>query len=468
MTDVIVTKRINQISHDSRNFIIVGVIIAKSDPKFFDSASFSSGNDSGSARGVITLTIRDSERDTINSTIWGSQFIIDSYDSQFHIGDVVTITKAKVGPVGHDKSEQFKPTTTSAFSLSFAEQDGSRIKLYEGHDIDQFKRLLAVAPVPAAETYPLADIASGGQSISGRSVNVLVVVQNIRARKQIVIAKTGKIKYLREVIVMDASHAGMSMKFWNHEYVERIEKWIPLTTVLLITDVRIEYNQYYKAICLGMNSKTIVTEDPAIEEGDHLLVHAMKATGQDSDMTSSLTSNAIDPNTINSVMTIQQILDRAEGDLKDDQEQFAALCYAVITKFDLDGYSRITSRKCLNCKTMLRQSEERCNRTECLHNPYNISVYFDIPVDMTDHTGTLSNCRLTSQAAENTLNCKVEAFLKMSDLQKGKLKWRFLLERCALKFVIKRKSPIRFQTMVSIVECVIAKPQEVESKIKVY
>ncbi|XP_058838630.1 protein hold'em [Topomyia yanbarensis] len=468
-SDIVVTKRICQIDQESRNFILIGVIIAKSDPKFFESSSLRQGKDSTSARGVMTLTLRDSERDTINCTIWGSQLMIESYDSLFHIGDVVNITKPKVLASCHDRSEQFNPRSTSSFSLSLGEQDESKIKLHEGSRLDLMKKLVSVATVPASETYPLADISAGGQHINGQSVNILVVVRSVRPKKQIVIAKTGKLKYLREVILMDASHAGMSMKFWNNEFVERIDKWVPLTTVLLVMDVRVEFDQYYKFVCLGMSGRTIITEDPAIEDADKLLVHAMKhPCVQDFDATYSLSSSATDPVTITSVMTVQQILDRSEGDLKTEEEQFTALCYAVITKFDLDGCSRITGRKCVNCKTFLRISDSKCQKETCQSHLQNISVYFDIPVDITDHTGTLTNCRLMSQAAENTLNCKVDSFLKMGDAQKGKLKWRYLLERCSLKLIVKRKSPIRFQTLYSIVECSLANPQEVESKIKVY
>lgn len=121
-----------------------------------------------------------------------------------------------------------------------------------------------------------------------------------------------------------------------------------------------------------------------------------------------------------------------------------------------------------NCKTLLRISDNKCQREECQGTHYHININFDIPVDITDHTGTLANCRLMSQAAENTLHCKVEAFLKMGDAQKGKLKWRYLLERCAVKLVIKRKSPVRFQTLYTILDCSVASPKEVGSKIKVY
>lgn len=364
-SEILITKRINQINQDSRSFILVGVIIAKSDPKFFEStSSLRSAGSASSSRGVLTLTIRDSDRDTINCTIWNSSQIIESYDNLFHIGDVVNITKPKVISSGFDRSEQFNPKSTSVYSLSLGENEDSKIKLHDGSGLEQIRKLISVPTVLASDTYLLADIATGGQGINGQNVNVLVAVRSVRPRKQIVIAKTGKLKYLREVIVMDTSHAGMSIKFWNNEYVERIDKWIPLTTILLIIDVRVEFDQYYKSICLGMSGRTIITEDPAMEEADKLLIHVMKTSTHDTELVYSASSNTTDrkiamsneesslslsyffkASTITSIMTVQQIVDRAEGDLKTEEDHFTALCYAVITRFDLDGCSRIISRK---------------------------------------------------------------------------------------------------------------------------
>lgn len=293
-TDIIVTKRISQINQDARSFVVTGVVIAKNEPKYFESSSSQYAGNGSSSRGVLTLTIRDSDRDTINCTVWGSQLMIDSYDGMFHIGDVVNVTNPKVLPSAQDRGEQFNPRSTSQWSLSLGENGDSGIKLYEGAALEQFRKLVTAATVLSSDTYPLADIASGGQSITGQNVNVLVVVRAIRPRKQIVIAKTGKMKNLREVIVMDTSHGGMSMKFWNSEYVDRIDKWIPLTTVLLIMDVRIEYNQYHKSICLGMSGKTIITEDPAVEEADQLLLHVMRVPLSESDVAQSLFDGSID------------------------------------------------------------------------------------------------------------------------------------------------------------------------------
>lgn len=40
---------------------------------------------------------------------------------------------------------------------------------------------------------------------------------------------------------------------------------------------------------------------------------------------------------ISDVMTVQQINDKADGILRTDGDHFTAICYATVTKFDIDG-----------------------------------------------------------------------------------------------------------------------------------
>ena len=48
-------------------------------------------------------------------------------------------------------------------------------------------------------------------------------------------------------------------------------------------------------------------------------------------------------------MTVQQVLDRASADSLDnsggDDSQFTGLLYALLTHYDLDGYTRLVVRK---------------------------------------------------------------------------------------------------------------------------
>uniref|UniRef100_A0A182KAN9 Replication factor A C-terminal domain-containing protein n=1 Tax=Anopheles christyi TaxID=43041 RepID=A0A182KAN9_9DIPT len=248
------------------------------------------------------------------------------------------------------------------------------------------------------------------------------------------------------------------------------EQWLPLKTTLLIVDARVEFNAYYKTICLAVDRKTIITQDPIVPQLTKLLNHAKTIPTQDIDVVCSLSSGSVDPSTINTVMTVQQILDRTEGDLVQEEDQFTACCYAVLTRFDLDGSSRIVSERCVHCRMLVREPNARCPKYECPgHTAANAREgFFDITVDISDHTGTLTGCRMVGQVAETVLNCDVTTFVRLTDAQRTQLKWKYLLDRCAVRLIVKRRSAVRFQNLYSIVDCAIADPAEVEAKLKVY
>ena len=44
-------------------------------------------------------------------------------------------------------------------------------------------------------------------------------------------------------------------------------------------------------------------------------------------------------------MTVKHLYARAEGELKDDKEQFTVVLYAMLTHFDFDGIGQVISRR---------------------------------------------------------------------------------------------------------------------------
>uniref|UniRef100_A0A182RD30 MEIOB-like N-terminal domain-containing protein n=1 Tax=Anopheles funestus TaxID=62324 RepID=A0A182RD30_ANOFN len=480
-SEISTVKTIAQINDETRNFILVAVVIAKSDPRFFSGHPKRRGTFEAepvdtsieTARGVLTLTLRDSERDTINCTVWGKADTITHYDHSFEIGDVVDVHRPQVSSSLFGRSEQYSPTVTSPYCLTINDQTQvAQITRHEGtQDAQRFTALLKAPLVQPGTTIPLADIVASGSGCNGETFNVLVVVRAVRAKRDIRVARTNQVKSFREVVLMDCSHSGVLMKFWSESYIRWSERWTPLKTVLLIVDARVEFSDYYKAICLAVDRKTIITQDPSLPQLNNLLSHAQTIPKQDIDVVCSLSSGSVDPSTINTVMTVQQILDRTEGELVQEQDQFTALCYAVITRLDLDGPSRIVSERCVHCRTLVRGQDIACPKYDCLGHITPGAAresFFDITVDITDHTGTLTGCRMVSRVAETVLNCDVATFKRQTEEQKTHLKWNFLLDRCAVRLIVKRRSAVRFQNLYSIVDCTIADPAEVEAKLKVY
>lgn len=75
--------RLNNLNINIKNALIVGIIIAKNSPR-----TVGSKKKNGESRGVTSFTIRDSEIDTINVDVWGSEYFVLTFYERFLVGDV--------------------------------------------------------------------------------------------------------------------------------------------------------------------------------------------------------------------------------------------------------------------------------------------------------------------------------------------------------------------------------------------
>lgn len=156
-------------------------------------------------------------------------------------------------------------------------------------------------------------------------------------------------------------------------------------------------------------------------------------------------------------MNIQQINTKIDEVCHSQpEEQFTALLYAAITYMDLDGLSTIVTTRCTLCKCQVSNLLNKCENVNCIREDVPTEVAFDLKVKLSDHTGSLLNCKITGATAERILKCKVSDFLNMSDDEKTVLKWKFLLERHELRLVVlcvRGRLPL-----ISIVGCNMANP----------
>lgn len=75
--------RLNQLNINIKNAIIIGIIIAKNSPR-----TVGSKKKNGDNRGVTSFTLRDSDIDTINVDVWGSEYFVITIYERFLVGDV--------------------------------------------------------------------------------------------------------------------------------------------------------------------------------------------------------------------------------------------------------------------------------------------------------------------------------------------------------------------------------------------
>ncbi|KAL3279948.1 hypothetical protein HHI36_017454 [Cryptolaemus montrouzieri] len=448
------------------NALIVGVIIAKQDPRQF---ADSKNPDAGSSRAVLNFTFRDSPQDFINVTYWSTSEKIMDIDANFHIGDVVELVRPQIIIRKYnDHSEQFRPKVTSPYSLTM--NDSSNILLHDGAQLKLYKDLLRLPTKPPGFV-PIRDIHNGGLSLKDTYADILGAIAHIGNMRTVKLKNGGEASLI-EIILFDQTNPGIRITIWNREYINKASNWEPRKTILFVTDVKIDWSAYHNAVVAKFTNRSILTENPISQEAENLAKFAQHAPLQVPSFIDQIAVNLTDVELIQNVMSIQQVQNKLNLSKDSPNVQFTALIYAVVTQLDLDGLGRLISRKCGHCKSLIKTTNpsDKCENTMCPvgQNTEFVEpdVSFDIRMSISDHTGSLSDCRLSGKAAEKILGCSVQEFLQTSADERAKLKWKYLLERCAIRvvvFSINNQRPI-----ISVQGCSIPDSLEIAQRIPVY
>uniref|UniRef100_A0A336LTA1 CSON015497 protein n=1 Tax=Culicoides sonorensis TaxID=179676 RepID=A0A336LTA1_CULSO len=319
-------KQIKDLNAGDQKIVLTCLVISKADPKFFEF--------NGQQRGVWNLILRDTEKDYINCTIWNTDEKIHDLNSIISIGCIVDIENPKI--TIEDEDQAFQPKCSSRFLLTIDDKRGN-ITLNNDFDVNNQLKILLKCPLKNTnEILRLADVSLYDKNSVGELVDLLVAIRYNRPAREILVPKTGLKKKYKSLIVMDRSNHGMSLNLWSTQSVERAENWPPLQTILFITDVRVGFSEYFQTITLTETVKTLFIVNPIGKEAEELAMYVMSTPLKDIEV--SLSDDMIDVNRINDVMTVQQILEKSEGNVtRTEGDQFTALCYGVLTKFDLDG-----------------------------------------------------------------------------------------------------------------------------------
>ncbi|CAH1155516.1 unnamed protein product, partial [Phaedon cochleariae] len=448
---------------NQENCLIVGIIIGKKRPrKFVDTKA-----PVEVFRGVWNFTFRDSPQDYINVTYWGSSEVVFQANDKFHTGDVVEIINPSVNVRKfNDYGEQFLPMVTSPFSLSL--HDRSSLILHGGNPL-YYNGLLSYPTKPIVGFLSLRDIHNRGASIKDH-IDILVAVRGL-GQVRTVTSKSNEMMQVRTVEVFDHTSPNLKIEIWEPDIIQRSEKWRPRLTALFITDLKVQWSDFQRQFIAKVTNRTIITENPQGNEVQLLLNYAQTAPIETFEIVDQMINTLPDPATIQDVMSVKQIQDKINIHIQENRlvnKQFTALLFAFVTTLDLDGLSKTLVIKCGHCKLQMKGSN--CENSECptvyekeMADP---EFNFDIQITLTDHTGTLTNCKFRGHVVEQALNCTARDFSNMSDDDKCTLKWKYLMERCAVSIAVLfvgRQNPI-----ISVVQVRLADSLEVSRRLPIY
>ncbi|XP_061205189.1 meiosis-specific with OB domain-containing protein isoform X2 [Neopsephotus bourkii] len=402
---------------------VIGVVIGKTDVR-----GFPDRKNIGSERYTFSFTIRDSPTYFINVNSWGREEYIKSLSESFRVGDCVTIENPLIQSKEAEREEKFNPVTPSCYKLILSENH-SVVRTFSCYEMDT--KLLSLLHLPVKDPqdyYSLGDIIANGQSLDGRILNLLAAVMSVGEPKYFITSDKRKGQRC-EVKLYDETEMSFPIVCWDNESIQLAQSWIPRETVIFASDVKINFDKFRNCMTATVISKTIITTNPV--------------------------------ETIVDVYTVEQLKEKAlQSDVK--LETIYGVIYGYISTLNIDdNASKVVRNRCSTCRFIVNEVSNTCTFcSDTSSDLKSIFASFEIPIDVTDHTGTLYSCYLSDCVAEEALGCTVQEFLALAEDKKTALKWQLLLERSKIYFKITVSPSWRTGMKVNVLSCKLADPIE--------
>uniref|UniRef100_A0A1A9VG56 MEIOB-like N-terminal domain-containing protein n=1 Tax=Glossina austeni TaxID=7395 RepID=A0A1A9VG56_GLOAU len=455
-------KKLSELHPDISNALVIALVVNKTEPNIFTAK-----NDT-QYRGVMNFTIRDSEQHIINCKVWDRQEKVLHYYENVKLGDIVDIICPKITLYQEKKDVKqpsYQPLATLPITLILTEGEGY-LEKHSYHDLNSYSKIRQLWRLPHKPLHGvlnLADIKTSNNNIKTQSFffDFLVMVGSVKPLREFKTPRDNKLKRCLEMVVFDkSSPGGVLLTIWQRDWIERaLEFWKPLHTILHLIDFKVSYSDFYKSCTLSLTRRSLIYENPYGQETQALAQFASTMSKTDFEAVNQIQIETLPkPEDVCTIMTVKQIYDRIQGSLIDDKQQFTAVLYAMITKFNLDLPNFLINKRCKSCHRFIPKEKSACDSEKCLlefsfgHSGDNYETFFNINVRLSDHTGTLIEAALTDSIASRLLGLNTTEFLKLKDEQLDKLKWSFLMDYFEVKVVIRKPSISRKKLMILVLD----------------
>ncbi|KOC62456.1 Uncharacterized protein C16orf73 like protein [Habropoda laboriosa] len=425
-------QALKSLQPDMQNALVIGIIVHSFNMKTIDATRtrFNNGE-----RAVWTFTLRDSEKDSINVTAWGSAQFVRKLSSDFHIGSVVEVINPKVTERRpEDRNELFVPTVSSPCRLTVNEGN-ALVQIHDAPTRAAYELLLMLPIKNLTGLRTLKSIFENLEALRDQYLDVLIVVTFISDVRNVITRDGRSIKFRSFEASDGTTGEVVSLVLWENEWIERAALWVPKSTVILLIDAHIAYDNFKKKIALCTGRKTIITENPSIPQ-TATVRNAVQYYENDIMSGNFVTPN---PSTITSVMTIQDISNKLnKKPTQGERIQFAIILKAYVMDINVESTNPgVLSTRCALCKKIILNDRDSCMNLECPSGngtrvPMNV-MSLNLKVNLKDNTGYLIGCRLFGKTAECVLGCAANEFQAMIPSQRAELKWKYVTKRCNIR-----------------------------------
>ncbi|KAG0221770.1 hypothetical protein BGX31_009567 [Mortierella sp. GBA43] len=349
-----------------------------------DVKAFSDKRDSGKQKWIQTFIIKD-DHGTIEVKLWHkSKEHLDAY-AFISLDQVVHVwtdeVKINTRPVTGSQTSNM-PVTSSPFCLELTEgKVGHRVDLGSEAEMESlFKSALGINIGGVVPTISIKQVIGALGSIGNQRFNMIICIKQMIS-SSVINSKNGPLKKTL-LTVFDAQGQEASLTLWGDRMAVESEKWVPLSTVLLLTGPQVTLFGLKPQITVGY--QTHIQVDPACKNVEWLKHFVTQCSTLPSELNPIAAADSV---TIDQIRTYHRIIDISAvatslGTLVD----FSDSCKGAITSYKMDA--------CPKCQIMPKSED---SWTYCLSRH----------ISFMDHTAELYHPTIHSDVVQNLLGFKI-------------------------------------------------------------
>ena len=349
---------------------------------------------------ITTVTLMDENEDTVNLLIWSNtEGEAGVLEQMAKVGAVLDVVKPAIVALSGQAVEKNDPVTSSRLRLKFVTAK-SLLKVVKEPEASVLAHLVMV-PYKAAGLPSLALQDIRAPERRAQFVTILAAVQCVMPE----VVTNGQT--VREVRLFDCDTATAVLKLWEPEQRRVASSWVPRHSVLLLSNVLIEFDVYRGINVLAGSSRSVITTDPDMWEARKVRQHAQVATMSSLDRLRTYVGGSIFTPASHRAVTVSQLQDLGQQGARTEAESLQLFSItgkvSKTTLLEPDAVMA-TCKGCGDIVTHFFEDYYDCNNFSCQAQGIGTSkLAYNVKAGISDETGTLTDLEVMAPFLQHAL-----------------------------------------------------------------
>ena len=347
---------------------------------------------------ITTVTLMDENEDTVNLIIWSNtEGEAGVLEQMAKIGVVLDVVRPSIVSLSGQAVEKNDPVTSSRLRLKFVAAK-SMLKVVQEPEASMLAHLVTV-PYKAAGLPSLALKDIRAPERRGEFVSIVAAVQCVMPE----VVTNGQT--VRGIRIFDCVTATAVLKLWEPEQRRVASSWVPRHSVLLLSNVLIEFDSYRGIHVLAGSSRSVFTTDPDMWEARKLRRHAQAATMSSLDRLQTFVGGSTFTPASHRAVTVAQIQELAQLGARTEAESLQLFSITgKVSKTTLLEQDAVmaTCKGCGDTVTNFFEDLYDCGNFSCQAQGTSELTY-NVKAGISDETGALTDLEVMAPFLQHAL-----------------------------------------------------------------